>query len=82
MHIANSDKPVEFYSLDVILAVGYRTNSSQAIYFRKWATKILKQYLIKGYVINKKQLLQAQNKFHELQETVLFLQKQCLKVKK
>ncbi len=39
MHIANSDKPVAFYSLDVILAVGYRTDSSRAIHFRKWATK-------------------------------------------
>src|SRR3972149_316720 len=76
MHILNSDKMVEFYSLDVILAVGYRTNSSRAIHFRKWATKILKQYLIKGYTINEKRLAEAKNKFHELQEAVLFLQKQ------
>jgi len=79
MHIPNSDKPVEFYSLDVILAVGYRTNSSRAIHFRKWATKILKQYLIKGYAINEKRLLEAKSKFHELQEVVLFLQKQSKK---
>jgi prophage maintenance system killer protein len=76
MHIANSDKPVEFYSLDVILAVGYRVSSSRAIHFRKWATKILKQYLIKGYAVNEKRLFEAQNKFHELQESILFLQKQ------
>ncbi|MCG2688851.1 virulence protein RhuM/Fic/DOC family protein [Candidatus Parcubacteria bacterium] len=76
MHIPNSDKPVEFYSLDVILAVGYRVSSSRAIHFRKWATKILKQYLIKGYAINEKRLLEAQNKFNELQNAVLFLQKQ------
>lgn len=56
MHIPNSDKQVEFYSLDVILAVGYRTSSSRAIYFRKWATKILKQYLIKGFAVNEKRL--------------------------
>jgi len=79
MHIANSDKPVEFYSLDVILAVGYRANSPRAIHFRHWATKILKQYLIKGYAINEKRLLEAQNKFKELQETVLFLQKHSKK---
>jgi prophage maintenance system killer protein/prophage antirepressor-like protein len=60
MHIANSDKPVAFYSLDIILAVGYRTNSSKAIKFRKWATKILKEYLIKGYSINQKQFQQKQ----------------------
>src|SRR3989344_1728663 len=64
MHIPNSDKPVEFYSLDMILAVGYRANSSRAIHFRQWATKVLKQYLIKGYVINEKRLLEAQNKFN------------------
>ena len=58
MHIANSDKPVMFYSLDVVLAVGYRTNSSQAIKFRKWATNILKEHIIQGYTINQKRLQQ------------------------
>jgi hypothetical protein len=57
MHIANSDKPVAFYSLDIILAVGYRTNSAKAIVFRQWATKTLKSYLIKGYVLNPKAIL-------------------------
>ena len=79
MHIPNSDKPVEFYSLDMILAVGYRANSSRAIHFRQWATKVLKQYLIKGYAINEKRLLEAQNKFNELREAVAFLQKQSKK---
>ena len=79
MHIANSDKPVDFYGLDVILAVGYRANSSRAIHFRRWATKILKQYLVKGYAINEKRLWEAQNKFHELQEAVLFLRRQSKK---
>lgn len=79
MHIANSDKPVEFYSLDVVLAVGYRTNSARAIHFRHWATGILKQYLIKGYAINEKRLTEARNKFHELRAAVLFLQKQSKK---
>lgn len=40
------------YNLDVILAVGYRTNSARAIEFRKWATKVLKQHITKGYTIN------------------------------
>ncbi len=53
MHIANSDKPVAFYSLDVILAVGYRANSMRAIEFRKWATKVLHQYITLGYTINR-----------------------------
>ncbi len=44
MHIAFSDKPINFYSLDIVLAVGYRTNSSKAIKFRQWATSVLKKY--------------------------------------
>ena len=52
MHIANSDKPIIYYSLDVILSVGYRTNSARAIEFRKWANKILRQHITKGYTIN------------------------------
>ncbi len=53
MHIANSDKPIYLYSLDIILAIGYRTNSSCAIEFRRWATKTLRNYIVDGYVINK-----------------------------
>ena len=56
MHIPNSDKPVMFYSLDIILSVGYRTNSSKAILFRRWANSVLKEYLIKGYALNQKRL--------------------------
>ena len=56
MHIANSDKPVEYFSLDIILAVGYRTNSAIAIKFRKWATQTLKEYIIKGFVLNTERL--------------------------
>lgn len=44
---------VQVYSLDVILAVGYRTNSSKAIAFRQWATSTLKQHIVKGYTINR-----------------------------
>lgn len=56
MHIANSDKPVEYFSLDIILAVGYRTNSAIAIKFRRWATQTLKEYIIKGFVLNTERL--------------------------
>lgn len=52
MHIPNSDKPVVFYNLDVILSVGYRVNSKQGTQFRQWANRILKDYLLKGYAIN------------------------------
>jgi len=52
MHIPNSDKPVKFYSLDIVLSVGYRVNSEKAIYFRKWATEILRKHIVNGYTIN------------------------------
>lgn len=50
MHIAHSDKPVAFYSLDMILAVGYRSNSVRAMMFRQWATKTLRQHILKAYI--------------------------------
>lgn len=56
MHIANSDKPVAVYSLDIVLGVGYRTNSKVAIEFRKWATKTLREHITKGYTLNRKQI--------------------------
>lgn len=74
LHITNSDRAVAFYGLDVILAVGYRTNSSRAIDFRRWATNILRSYLLKGYALNQKRLLQAQYQLKELQGAIDFLQ--------
>ncbi|MFZ1720390.1 MAG: virulence protein RhuM/Fic/DOC family protein [Candidatus Moraniibacteriota bacterium] len=56
MHIANSDKPVAFYSLDIILAVGYRANSARAIEFRQWATKTLREHITKGYTLNRNRI--------------------------
>jgi len=70
MHIANSDKPVKFYSLDIILAVGYRTNSKKAIEFRKWSTLILKKYLLDGYVINEKKISQTKDILNNLKLTI------------
>jgi prophage maintenance system killer protein/prophage antirepressor-like protein len=70
MHIANSDKPVILYSLDVILAVGYRTNSKIAIEFRKWATKTLREHLIKGFTLNRKQISKNYDVFMKAIESV------------
>lgn len=56
MRIANSDKLVNLYNLDVIISVGYRVKSKNGVIFRKWATKVLKDYMIKGYAINQKRL--------------------------
>ena len=71
MHIANSDKPVSFYSLDIVLAVGYRTNSSKAIKFRQWATSVLKNYITDGYVINSEKITNERFVFLEKEVSVL-----------
>ena len=59
MHIANSDKPVEYYSLDVIISVGYRVKSLRGTQFRIWANSVLKEYLIKGFAMNDDLLKQS-----------------------
>jgi prophage maintenance system killer protein len=56
LHIAGSDKPVRFYHLDVVLAVGYRVNSRRGILFRQWATSVLRQHLVEGYTHNAQRL--------------------------
>lgn len=49
-------REIEFYNLDMIISVGYRVKSKKGIIFRKWANKVLKDYLIKGYAVNNKRL--------------------------
>lgn len=51
-----SDKPTNFYNLDMIISVGYRVKSKNGILFRKWANQILKDYMLKGYAVNQKRL--------------------------
>ncbi len=67
LRVANSDKPVPFYNLDVIISVGYRVKSQQGVQFRRWATSVLKQYLIKGYAINQQIKL---DRYNELKDVV------------
>lgn len=72
LHIANSDKPVKFYSLDVIISVGYRVKSLRGTQFRIWANSILKEYLIKGFAMNDELLKSSGggNYFKELLERI------------
>lgn len=63
MHNAFSDKPITLYSLDVILSVGYRTNSRVAIEFRRWATKTLRQYITDGFVVNRSRIAKNYENF-------------------
>ena len=72
VHIANSDKPVAYYSLDVIISVGYRVKSLRGTQFRIWANSVLKEYLIKGFAMNDELLKQAGggNYFDELMDRI------------
>jgi len=54
LHVNGVKKPVPFYTLDVIISVGYRVKSQRGVRFRQWANKILKDYLIKGYAVNQR----------------------------
>ena len=65
MHIANSDRPVAFYDLDVIISVGYRIKSHRGVQFRKWATKVLKDHLVQGYTLNQRRLAERGIEFEQ-----------------
>lgn len=70
----NVKRSVEFYNLDAIIAVGYRVNSKKATKFRQWATKTLREYITKGFVLNEKLLKNGkqfgQDYFDELLEKI------------
>lgn len=68
LHFAHSDKPIKYYNLDVIISVGYRVKSLQGTKFRQWATARLKEYIVKGFVMNDELLKNAGggNYFEEL----------------
>jgi len=80
MHFPNSDKPVKLYSLDIVLAVGYRTNSGKAIKFRQWSTKVLKNYIANGYAINSNRI--THQRFKELENDVVELKDKVSKISK
>ena len=63
-------RSVEFYSLDVIISVGYRVKSKQGTQFRIWATKVLKNHFIKGYTINENRLIKHAKKYLDLKNAV------------
>ena len=62
------EREIDFYNLDVIISVGYRVKSKQGTQFRIWANKILREYLINGYVLNQEKLQQV--KLEELTQTI------------
>lgn len=63
-------RKMKLYNLDIILSVGYRVNSKNATYFRQWATQRLKDYLIQGYALNEKRLLELNYKYTEIKNAI------------
>jgi prophage maintenance system killer protein/prophage antirepressor-like protein len=70
---------VEYFNLDMIISVGYRVNSKRGTQFRIWATKTLKDHLVKGFTINEKRLQEQKDKLQELQKTMEFIQQSVSK---
>lgn len=73
MHIANSDKPVALYNLEVVISLGYRVKSIRGTQFRQWATKRLTDYLVEGVAINEKRLAQKNKEIQVLHDGIRIL---------
>lgn len=73
LHNAFSDKPINLYSLDVIISVGYRVKSQRGTRFRQWANKVLKEYLLKGYSVNRRLLALEQTVAEHSQKIDFFV---------
>ena len=69
----NVKRQIKFYNLDAIISVGYRVNSKRGVLFRKWATQLLKDYLVKGYTINQQRLQKQAEQLNELKEAIKIL---------
>ncbi len=66
-------RKINFYNLDVIIAVGYRVNSKRGTQFRIWANQLIKEFLIKGYVLNQQKLQNQNKQLLELKKTIHIL---------
>ena len=75
-------RKIKYYNLDMIISVGYRVNSKKGIEFRKWANKVLKEYLIKGYVINENRVVVSNENFNNLLVVVNNIQSNQLNINK
>ena len=71
---------VDIYNLDVIIAVGYRVNSKRGTLFRIWANKVLKEYLLKGYVINENRVTVSNENYIELKNEVTSINNRLFKI--
>ena len=66
-------RDIEYFNLDMIISIGYRVDSKEATNFRKWATSVLKKYLLDGYAINEKKVTQTKELLNNLKQTIDFL---------
>ena len=66
-------RDLEYFSLDMIISIGYRVNSKQGTQFRIWANRVLKDYLTKGFILDKRRLQDQTRQFDELKQTVKLL---------
>ena len=71
---------VSYYNLDVIISVGYRVNSKRGTIFRKWANNVLKEYLLKGYVINENRVTVSNENYIELRNEVSNINNRLIKL--
>ena len=74
-------RPPQYYNLDVIISVGYRVKSQRGILFRKWANNILKQYLLKGYVVDGNRVTVSKEAFFELENNVKQIKEEIKNIK-
>ena len=81
-HTANDGKTynVKYYNLDVIISVGYRVKSKNGVLFRKWANKVLKEYLLKGYIIDENRVTVSNENYIELRNEVSSINNRLLKI--
>ncbi len=66
-------RPIRFYNLDVIISVGYRVKSQQGTRFRQWATRVMRDHIVKGYTVNEQRLKEESSKLLEMRQTVELL---------
>jgi len=71
-------REIRFYNLDAIISVGYRVNSKRGTQFRIWASRILKEHLVKGYTINQKRLAEQQSQLARLRESIHLVERSIL----
>ena len=72
---------IDYYNLDVILAIGYRVKSQKAIDFRRWASRIIKQYLLKGYAIDANRVSISKENYLQLENDVANIKKEIVEIK-